>query len=168
MVLENLVHEHEAIRAHIKFAASLIAGRTPEKMIGTEMSEMPQELANIQTNLKEQLYCFKEGLNYHNQYEEKIMPILFGNLLTEPILIEHKEMTKELTEISLLLSDITPEGIIVHKNYIKVIINSFCSWVVDHSAREDALFKMAIQELRCVNSPIKGQASLSFAHRFSY
>lgn len=153
-VIENLLHEHEAIRACIRSASALITEQMPGEVTRTDRSKELTELMRLQMNLGEILRSFEEGLKQHHRYEEETMPALLGDLLTGPILIEHTEMVKELGDINCLLSDVNPEGVIIDKKYIRVIIDSFVSWVVDHCNREDRLFEIVVKEFAPSDSHI--------------
>lgn len=151
-VIEALLHEHEAIRAYIISAAALVADPTTRKLSCTDRSEKFAELMRSQMNLGERLRYFEEGLKQHHRCEEKTIPEFIGGLLMEPILIEHRAMIKELNDINYLLSDVNPEGLIIDKKYIKIIIDSFVSWVIDHCTREDKLLKILVQECSWADS----------------
>jgi len=133
LVIDNLLHKHEAILAQMKLVNELVDER---KSIKTGPN-----MAYWKMNLQQSINYLHEGLKQHYLYENEVLPFLAGNSLMDAILLERQTMMKRLEEIDFLLLNISPEGLSAIWNNVRKVISNFSQWLFDHHMLEDVMLK---------------------------
>ena len=141
MTVDGLLYEHEAIRAHIRLVARLLwTEKTPGSNPLDNESALSFNAAGA--DLKKVLGSLHEGLRRHLQFEEEVLPGLIGDLLMESILIEHRKISREISEINSLLYHTGARTSSAKENDLGKRINDFLGLLMDHCETEDALLKL--------------------------
>jgi hypothetical protein len=140
-VIDNLLHEHEAIRAQMKLVKSLVDGWNDNNIKETHEfdSKGSHELNRRKLNLQQAVSYLDEGLRQHHLYEKEILPYLIGNPMMDAILTERETMMKRLEEINYLLLHIPSEGLAAIWGDFHKVVNNFSHWLIDHNMLEDVI-----------------------------
>jgi hypothetical protein len=141
-VIENLLHEHEAVRAHMGQIAGMVNSWYTSKISDSRSSNVLNDFDYQKLNLKQTIGYLDDGLKKQFMHEEEILPGLVGDLLMDAINAEHREILKELNEIKFLLFYINPESIKLKGDYLKVLISSFTNWVTKNSVMKDIMLRL--------------------------
>ncbi len=141
-VIENLLHEHEAIRAYMGQITRMVNSWYTRKDAAANFSGAQEDFENQKVNLKETISYLDEGLKKQYVREEEIMPQMVGDLLMDAIKTEHKEILKELSEIKFLLFYINPVSLKLKGDYLKVLMESFTNWVIHNSVMKDIILRL--------------------------
>ncbi len=141
-VIENLLHEHEAIRAYMGQVTRMMNSWYSRKDAVAILPGAPNDFENQKLNLKETIGYLDEGLKKQYVREEEIMPQMVGDLLMDAIKAEHKEILKELSEIKFLLFYINPTSLKLKGDYLKVLMESFTNWVTRNSVMKDIMLRL--------------------------
>ena len=150
-VIKRTISEHNAIREHIRLAGDTVndiealitlqrahAGWTQSSIeaLGEKLSRMQQAISFLE-----------EGLKNHFTFEEKALPLLFGDLLMKAILREHHEISKQIESAKTTLSNIKLEGLeqrelLSQKSGLQETINHLCQAVEEHAQHEEIVLNM--------------------------
>ena len=81
--IENILKEHEAINAHMKAISTLAEDRKLEEWENSAnlTSEQLQILNNKWHNIQQTFNYLEEGIMRHTDHEDRILNVLFGNLI---------------------------------------------------------------------------------------
>lgn len=141
IVIENILHEHDAIREHVRAVSGLMDG-WEEVEQGTLDEPDARVIPAVLTghiSLKQTMGYLDDGLHQHFSYEEEIMPGLIGNPLMEAVEIEHQEIQRQLQEINFILLNVNLPGLLANLDYLKMIVNNLRNLVESHCSTEDVM-----------------------------
>ena len=110
-------------------------------------------LAEKQEKLQRTLSFLDEGLRNHFAFEEEALPPLLGELFMRAILLDHREIVKQIDEAKSLAADIKLEGsqreeLLSKESHMQRVIDGISHLVEDHAAREETLLEMLERALR--------------------
>ena len=82
-----------------------------------------------------------------NIWEEKALPPFLGELLTQALLLEHREITKEIDEATSAVANTRLEGLIREEllskeSEMQQMIDDICQLVEEHAIKEEAILEM--------------------------
>jgi hemerythrin len=121
--------------AHLESSrADWIPGR------GNTLDERQKELQQAMSSLD-------EGLKKHFAYEEKVLPPLLGELFMRALILDHREVLKEIDGAKLIATETKLEGLsreelLTKESHLHEVIEGTCQLVEEHAAREEALLEM--------------------------
>lgn len=133
LIIDSLLHKHEAILAQMKLVNSLVDE--------WKISKTGPNMAYWKMNLQQSISYLYEGLKQHYVYENEVLPFLARSPLMDAFLLERQTMIKRLEEIDFLLLNISPEGLAPIWDNVRKVISNFSQWLVDHHMLEDAMLK---------------------------
>jgi hypothetical protein len=145
-ILSKLLRNHELIRENIHRVSDLaedfiIFSRVQNKSL--ELSSYQSKLINERRiTLRQTIGTLKDGLLKHYEGVEKVMQSALGDALLKVVLIKHREMLSNLTEIDGLLLNLSPTGILLNGPRLKQKIESLCQAIDSHSEVEDSLLEL--------------------------
>lgn len=101
-------------------------------------------LAERHTSLLESLSRVKKGLENHYAFEEEMLPPLLGQLLTEALIIEHKNLIAEMQKVistigKINLKGLTHQGEINQEVTMSKSLSTLRDDKLDHQKREEAI-----------------------------
>jgi hypothetical protein len=150
IVIDRLLHEHEAIKAQIKLVIGLVNGwKTNTSGAFTAAPDISRQKLNLQQAIN----YLDEGLKQQYSYEDEILPLLIGNPLMDAIMTERQTMMRRLAEINFLLLHISPESLAAIWGDLKTVIANFSHWLIDHNTLEDVMLKN-LQANLTVKTPV--------------
>ena len=97
-IIERVIAEHQAIRTHVKLVGDALNDQEAlESLLKSHADLIPgrvEILSEEKDRLQQTVSSLEEGLNRHFDFEEKVLPPLFGELLMK----ESPEATAAVTE----------------------------------------------------------------------
>jgi hypothetical protein len=170
MTLDNLaligriLEEHRSIRQHIKLAGDTLSDL--EALIGLRSAKADWLLDESDTlserleRLQKAISSLGDGLNNHFALEEKGLPQLLGVLVMRAIMLDHREIEKEINRarskvVEHMLRVSSQEDLAATKSEIEQAINSVGQLAVKHTAEEEVVLEMlrrALEDNRKNNS----------------
>ena len=150
-IIRRIIDWHRTIREHVKLVGDLISDREAlfslEKARADWIPGRPEILAEEQRKLRQALSFLEDGLKNHFAYEEKALPPLLGELLTQALILEHREISTEIEEAKSMAADIKLEGLdreelLLRESHVRQAIDGICQGVEHHAAREETVLEM--------------------------
>jgi hypothetical protein len=143
IMIESILHEHEAIQSHVNMFSHMMDDWEAEDLSRLEEDAgLVQEVTQRYLSLGSIISDLEEGFKRHSTYEEGIMAELVGKQIQEAIGIEHGEIQKQMKEIKYILLSSDPHGFITAADYIKLIIGNLNSLIIAHCNIEDSILML--------------------------
>jgi DNA-binding transcriptional MerR regulator len=150
-IITRIISEHHAIRGHIKLAgdtvndieALLTLQRTQSGWSQTSITALVEK----RDQLLQMISFLEEGLKNHFDFEEEVLPLLFGKLLMKAIMHEHHNISGQIGSAKTTLANIELEGLdqrelFSKKSVIQQGIDSLCQTVEEHAQHEETILGM--------------------------
>ncbi len=150
-VITKAIEEHHAIRGYVKLTGDTVndieALLTLRKAYSGWAQSSPQALIAKQGQLQQAISSLEEGLNNHFAFEEKAFPPLFGELLMKAILVEHRDIGRQIESAKNIVVNARLEGLaqpelLSRKSEIQQMINQLCQAVEEHASQEETILNM--------------------------
>ncbi len=157
-IIRRVIEEHQSIRGKIKLVGESLSDQEAiTSLKRARVDWIPgrlEILAEKQGKLQQTLNFLEEGLENHFAFEEEALPPLFGELLMRALLLDHREIRKEIAEAKSMAPDLSLEGLsreelILKESQIQGLIDGICRLIEEHAAREEVILGMlqrALQE----------------------
>ncbi len=155
-VVRRVIQEHHTVRDSIKLVGDqltdlevFIALRaTDSEWVPEKLDNFPEKLKGLQRKMS----ALQEGLINHSNFEEESLWPILGDLFTEAVLIEHRELGKEVTRVKSMVDDSNFAGLswqeLVQKQWqIRDALRDVLAQAEGHAAREDAILYMVERAL---------------------
>jgi hemerythrin len=165
-IVREVMDEHQTIRGHIKLLEDSISDEEAltalenirSDWIPGRLEDMPEK----QKRLQQTLTLVQQGLKRHYAFEEEYLRPLFGDLIMEALVLEHRALSKEIGRARLIVANTKLEGLSREKllskeSHIKEMIDSICQMKQEHLAKEEAILDMVQRalEARAKQLPIE-------------
>jgi len=155
-IINRAIEEHHNIRGHIKLVGDSISDL--EALFGLQKARpdwilsSPEALPERQGRLLQTISSLDEGLKNHFSFEEKLFPPLFGELLMQALILEHRGIKKQIDEAKSLVANTSLEGLsqkelLSKKAQIQQKIEGILQLVEWHAGREETILKMLKEAL---------------------
>ena len=150
-IIRRVIEEHQTIRGHIKLVGDSIPDREAltslEKARADWVPGQPTFLAEIQEKLQRVIMSLDEGIKNHFVYEEKVLPPLLGKLFMRALILDHREVTKEINEgksvaTGIRLEGLSREELLSKESQVQQTISSICRAVEEHLTKEETILEM--------------------------
>ncbi len=86
-----------------------------------------------------------EGLQKHFEYEEKVLPLVFGELLLKDILHDHKKVFGQIEKVKTSLTNLeklSPDELQTKRLELIESVNELSKKVVDHAHYEESILNL--------------------------
>ena len=157
-IINYVIEEHRKVRQYLKLAGDSISDR--EAMASLQKSRTDwvpgrlEILVEKQKKIQQTISALDEGLIHHFNYEEKNLPPILGELLTQTLIIEHRDIRKELDNLINVVSETRLEGLdreqcLIEESRLHDLISNLEQTIDDHAHREEIILDMlqrALQE----------------------
>jgi len=156
--ITRVISEHRTIREHTKLAGdtmndigALFNLQTTQYQVGWSLTSVTA-LKKKLDQLLQTINFLEDGLKNHFGFEEKVLPLLFGELLMKAILREHHEILGQIENAKTTLINFKglDQGELFSKrSVVQQIINNLCQTVEDHAHHEETalnMMKKALEE----------------------
>jgi len=156
--ITRIISEHRKITDHIKLAGdtnndieAIFTLQTTQYKAGWSMTSVT-DLIKKRDQLLQTINSLGDGLKNHFVYEEKILPLLFGELLMKAILREHHEILGQIENAKttlINLEGLDQDELLSKGPMVQQSINNLSQTVLDHAHHEETflnVMKKAIEE----------------------
>lgn len=151
VIINQIIEQHQTIKGHVKLVGDSVTDEEALLALGKTLPEwIPGQLevlAEKQKKLQQAMSFLDEGLKNHFAYEEKVLPPLLGELFMRALLIEHREIRKEMDDAKSIVADTKLEGLsredlLDKESHIQQVIGSMCRAIEEHATREETILEM--------------------------
>jgi hypothetical protein len=101
-IVNRAIEEHHTIRGNIKLVGDSISDLEAlfslQKARPDWILSSPEALSEKQVKLQQTISALGEGLKNHFGFEERLFPPLFGDLLMQALILEHRGIKKQIDE----------------------------------------------------------------------
>ncbi len=155
-IIKRVIEEHQTIREHVKLVGDSISDRealaTLEKASTDWIPGRGKALSERQNRLLRTISSLEEGLKHHFAFEEKALPPLLGELLMQALILEHREIMKELVEAKSIVANTKLEGLrrdelLFQESHMQDMIHSIYQLNEGHLTKEEAILYMVQRAL---------------------
>jgi len=156
--ITRVISEHSKVTEHIKLAGDTMNGidalftlQKTQYKAGWSMTS-DTELIKKRDQLIQTINLLKDGLKNHFDYEEKVLPLLFGELLMKAILREYHEIKGKIENAKttlIKLEGLEQDELLSKGSVVLQIINNLRQTVEDHKSNEETalnMMKKALEE----------------------
>ena len=156
-IISKIIEWHQTIRTHVKLVGESITDREAlsslQKSRANWVPGQLEILAEKQKNLQRATSSLGDGLKNHFSYEEKVLPPLLGELFMRALILDHREIMREIGEAKKIVANTRLEGLsredlLARESEIHQVIDSMCQAVEEHSTREEIILEMLQRALR--------------------
>jgi hemerythrin len=150
-IVNRAIEEHHNIRGHMKLVGDSISDLEAlfslQKARPDWILSSPEALLEKQAKLQQTISTLDEGLKNHFSFEERLFPPLFGDLLMQALILEHRGIKKQIDEAKSLIANTKLEGLsqkelLSRKAQIQQKIEGILQVVEEHAGREETILKM--------------------------
>ena len=150
-IIRKVIEEHHNIRTHIKLVGDsmndLEAFFSLRKVHAGWTQSSKEGMIEKQAKLQQTVSSLSEGLQNHFGFEEKILPPLFGELLMQALIFEHREMMNKLSEAKSMVSETRLEGLdheelLAKKWDTQQVIGNLPQMIEEHARKEEVILNM--------------------------
>ncbi len=150
-IVNRAIEEHHNIRGHTKLVGDSISDLEAlfslQKARPDWILSSQESLSEKQAKLQQTISALGEGLKNHFGFEEKLFPPLFGDLLMQALVLEHRAIKKEIDEAESFIANTKLQGLsqkelLSMKARIQQRIEDILQLVEGHASREETILKM--------------------------
>lgn len=150
-IINKIIEAHQAIRGQTRLVGDSIVDRQALNILTRARADwIPgrlEILSEKQKKLQETLDFLREGLRNHFAYEARYLPQLLGELLMRALLLEHREVLRQIDEAKSMvadtkLEDLGREGLLSEESHIQQIVSTVSQVVEEHATREEVILDM--------------------------
>jgi hemerythrin len=160
-MIKKIVAEHQGIRGHVKLAGDTVADQEALNALEQlRIDWIPGQLVILterRNKLEQVINLLDEGLTNHFAFEEKVLPDILGNLFTDALILDHKEIRKEINEAKSLISGndlegLSREDLLARESDIQQVIEGLSHLIEEHAGREEVILDMVQKTLKQQNN----------------
>ncbi len=155
-VITRIISEHSKVVDHTKLTGditndigALFTLRKEQYKVGWSMTS-DTDLIKKRDQLLQTINLLEDGLKNHFGYEEKALPLLFGELIMKAILREHNEILEQIENAKttlINLKGLNHKELFSKATVIQKSINNLCQTVEDHAHREETILNVMKKDL---------------------
>ncbi len=147
-VISEVIAEHHTVRENLKRAGDRLSDIEAIFALNKTYSGWTQSsvsaLADEFVNTRQAVVMLDEGMKAHFAYEESALPPIFGEVLMNAIISEHKVFNRQLALARQLLGDIRLEGMpqpemLSLKVRVQQTINGIIQVISEHANHEEVI-----------------------------
>ncbi|MDO8568702.1 MAG: hemerythrin domain-containing protein [Dehalococcoidales bacterium] len=149
-IINRVIQEHQRIRSGIQAVGQSM--NDMEAVFSLQQAYAGWTTSSIEATLERQKHLQKVmelleiGLNNHFAFEENALPPLLGEMLMQALIIEHKEIRRQIAQAKVMLNtkltDLPQEALLQQKLQIQQAINVMSQTSEEHAAREEIILNM--------------------------
>jgi hemerythrin len=150
-MFERIREEHLSIRGNIRLVGDSVSDQEALNALRKTRADWIPGRADIlsekQKRLQQTLSFLDEGLQNHFALEARYLPPFLGELFMRALLLEHREIGKQVNEAKSMAADMKLEGLsreelLLKEGQIQQIVSGLCQTVEEHAAKEETLLEM--------------------------
>jgi len=149
--VKKVISEHSMITDHLKLTAgkmndidAIFALETTKRKAAWGSTSVT-ELIKKRDQLLQTIDLLEDGLKNHFGYEEVVLPLVFGELLMEPILRKHHEILGQIENAKTTLINLErmdQDELSSRRTVVLESVNNLCQTVEDHAHHEETVLNM--------------------------
>ncbi len=149
--LNKLFSEHESINHLVAVASNEMTDINTFFRLQIESFDWSQASINKllvkQKDLEHTLNTLEKTMQTHFAFEERTLPQLIGNLLTEGLIIEHQEIIRGFNKVRSALAEsvsggLTQPQLLVRKATLQQALEKLTGTIEAHARNEDTMLKL--------------------------
>ncbi len=149
--IRRLILEHQVTRADFRLVGDRLNDQEALLLLQSERANwipgQEGDLSEKQNSLIRAIGMLEEGLKNHYAFEEKALPPLMGELLTEALMVEHHDLLEEISGVKAMVANIKLEGlgreeILSRQSSVQEAIDSIRQHKEEHMATEEPILYM--------------------------
>ncbi len=157
-VITRVISEHRKITEHTKIAGdtmndidALFTLEATKRKAGWSATSVTK-LIKERGKLLQTINLLGDGLKNHFDYEEKVLPLVLGELLMKAILREHQKIFGQIENAKTTLINLEgtdQDELLSKRTVVQESVNNLCQTVEDHAHQEETtlnMMKKAIEE----------------------
>lgn len=150
-MFKRIREEHSAIRGNVRLVGDSVSDQEALNALTRARADWIPGRAEIlsekQKRLQQTLSFLGEGLQNHFALEAKYLPPFLGELFMRALLLEHREIGKEIDEArstaaNMKLEGLSREELLLKEAQIQQMVSGLCQAVEEHAAKEETLLEM--------------------------
>ena len=151
-VVKHLVSEHQTTKKHSKTVKESLTELEAVSLLRKAHAEwIPGRMESAeekQGKLNQLMIELEEGLMNHYDFEERVLPPILGELLSEAIALEHLELREQMNAVKsaiagIVLKGLDREDLLAKEHHVQQMIESLRQRTEEHLAKEEAILRMA-------------------------
>jgi len=150
-IINKVLSQHSKITEFVKttgdkmndvdavFSIRVAAYKTAQSAYSTS------DLLEKRNQLLKTIEILRDGLEKHFTYEEKVMPLVFGELLLKDILHDHKKISGQIENVKTTLVDLEKlnhEELLSKRLVLIQSVNDLSDNVINHAQYEEKVLNM--------------------------
>lgn len=149
-IIRKIMDQHKVLADQINFTTMTLSDKDAllvlEKAQADLAVDFRRSLKARRDLVIESLTLAEKGLKNHYDFEEQMLPPLLGQLLTQGLIIEHKDLMAEMRRVISLIGNIDLKGLsradeITQEAIMSESLSALRSKKSDHQKREEAMLQ---------------------------
>jgi hypothetical protein len=150
-LIKAVIDQHKAIREHAGSVSAVMSDQdalaTLEKARSDWTPGRFEALSEKRNRLQQLLDRLDEGMHKHFDFEEKVLSLLLGDLLTRALRLEHTEIKGEIDEAATMITDMSLDDsnrdeLLAGESRIQQKIGVVLQLIEEHASREEMILGM--------------------------
>jgi len=150
-VINSVLSQHSTINDHVKNTSDkmndidAIFNVQRETYKVAWSSSSTTDLLEKRNQLMEKIQILEDGLSKHFTYEEKVFPLVFGEILLKDILSDHSKVTEKIKKVKTSLNSLEGlENEALYKKRTELLesVNDLSTTITNHAHSEDKVLNM--------------------------
>ncbi len=150
-IVNRVIQEHHQVAGHLEQTGHSLndfeALFNAQKVYSEWTQSSVEELSGKVSSLQKTIASLAERLEKHFGYEEQYLPSLLGSVLYNWLILEHKEISKNLKETEVAISqfnleDKNREALLQRKTVLNQDISQLSQLIQEHASKEETVLNM--------------------------
>ena len=140
-VITSVISEHCSIREQINDVDALFTVQRTQYQTAWSASSV-NELIKNREQLIQTVNTLEDGLKNHFSYEEKVLPLVLGELIMKNILQEHPKILEQIENaraILISLEGLDQDELLSKGTVLQQSINTLSQTIENHAHHEDTI-----------------------------
>lgn len=149
-IICEVISQHQYIRQNVKLVGDSVSDM--EALFSLQKAHSGWAQSSIEAlserlrQLEQVIKRLDEGLKKHFHFEEKALPPILGEILLKALVLEHRNIGKEMGNTRVILSDtklegLTQEELLSKKAYLQQMISKISQVVEAHTSEEELILR---------------------------
>ncbi len=150
-IIDEVIGQHRLIRHNIKLVGDSLVDVEAlfnlQKAQAAWAQSSVEELSEKKERVGQVLSVLTAGLKNHFDYEERVLPPLFGEVLMKALIIEHRGIQRRLERSALAVNGLNLQGVaqteaLAAKTRLQQVIADLTFEVEEHAGHEELILRM--------------------------
>jgi hypothetical protein len=147
-IITKVMDQHELLQEHLGSVSSIMSDRLALSLIEEAKDELGVNwrlsLSQRRDYLIASLLTVEQGMKSHYEFEEEVLPPLYGELLTQALILEHRGLIDSMRETieaisALSLEELNHKEELEREALISTKLGVLRDRKLDHQRREEAV-----------------------------